>query len=228
MHVLVIDIGGSSVKVFATSQKQFFTIPSGGNLTPQRLIPQILERTAAAKYDVVSIGYPGRVQHGRPVENAPNLGRGWLKYDYKGAFKKPVKFLNDAAMQAMGSYRGGRMLFLGLGTGFGSCLILESVVHPVELGDLPYRDNKSYVNFLGKAEIKRRGEAAWVRHVKIAVRQLKAALQVDYVVLGGGQAALVPNLPAGVLRGDNTKAFVGGGRAWEKSFRPKARKLVFN
>lgn len=228
MNVLVIDIGGSSVKVFATAQKKFFTIPSGGRLTPQLLIPQIRDHTAGWKYDVISIGYPGRVQHGRPAENAPNLGRGWTKYDYKRAFRKPLKFLNDAAMQALGSYQGGRMLFLGLGTGFGSCLILESVIHPVELGDLPYLDNKSYVDYLGKVEIKRRGLAAWIRHVKTAVRQLKAALQVDYVVLGGGQARLVPKLPVGVLRGDNTKAFVGGVRAWQKSFRPKAPKLVFN
>jgi predicted NBD/HSP70 family sugar kinase len=227
MHVLVIDIGGSSVKVFATWQKQFFTIRSGRSLTPNRLIPQIQQRAANWKYDRVSIGYPGRVEQNRPAENAPNLGRGWVNYDYKQAFKKPIKFLNDAAMQALGSYRGGRMLFLGLGTGFGSCLILESVVHPTEVGDLNYRDNKTYADYLGKAEIKHMGATAWVQHVKTAVRQLKAALQVDYVVLGGGQAKLVPKLPSGVLRGDNSKAFVGGVRAWEKSLRRQGSKLAF-
>lgn len=228
MHVLVIDIGGSSVKVFGSGQRCSFTIPSGPDLTPAWLISQIRQGVAGWKFDVVSIGYPGEVKNNAPAEDAPNLGRGWVKFDFAKAFKRRVRFLNDAAMQALGSYRGGRMLFLGLGTGLGSTLILESIVHAIELGDLTYRNNKSYADYLGKAGLKRLGTAAWQRHVKCAVHKLKAALRVDYVVLGGGQAERVFKLPAGVLRGDNTKAFEGGVRVWKSSLRPHGPRLAFS
>jgi predicted NBD/HSP70 family sugar kinase len=176
----------------------------------------------------VSIGYPGRVARNHAVEDAPNLGRGWIGYNFRRAFRKPVKILNDAAMQALGSYKGGRMLFLGLGTGLGSTLILEGVVHATEVGELPYQDNRPYADYLGKAGLERLGKAAWLRHVRIALGQLKSALQVDYVVLGGGKVKLVRRLPAGILRGDNSKAFAGGVLAWKKSF-PKVRpKFIFD
>jgi len=179
------------------------------------MVQELRKVTDARKYDVVTIGYPGRVLHNAPVKNPPNLGFGLVGYDFKRVFKKPLKILNDAAMQALGSYLGGRMLFLGLGTGLGSTLILDGVVHATEIGDLPYCDNRSYGDYLGSDGLERMGKPKWVRHVKIAVRQLKAALQVEYVVLGGGKAKLVSNLPAGVVRGDNSKAFDGGLRAWK-------------
>ena len=218
MQVLVIDIGGSDVKVFPPSGKKPVEIPSGPQLTPNGLVPALRQTIAGWDYDVVSIGYPGRVRRETPLEDAPNLGPGWARFNWKVVFKKPLKILNDAAMQALGSYQGGRMLFLGLGTGLGSALILEGVVHPTEIGDLPYRSNRSYADYLGKVGLKRLGRAVWVRHVNLALKQLKTALQVDYIVLGGGKAKLVPQLPKGVLRGGNSKAFDGGVRAWKKSF----------
>lgn len=196
-------------------------------MTPQRLLPALKEATLGWKYDVVSVGYPGRVKNNLIQEDAPNLGKGWVKFDWRRAFKKPVRILNDAAMQALGSYQGGRMLFLGLGTGFGSALILEGVVHATEFGDLPYSNGKPYAEYLGKAALERLGKAAWIRHVKLALRHFKAALQVDYVVLGGGKARLLPKLPAGVLRGDNSKAFDGGLRAWKQTVRRRGLQLAF-
>lgn len=227
MRVLVIDIGGSDVKVFPPSGKKPVEIPSGPDLTPNRLLPALRQVIAGWGYEVVSIGYPGRVRNGKALEDPPNLGHGWVGFNWKAVFKKPLKILNDAAMQALGSYRGGRMLFLGLGTGLGSALILDGVVHPTEIGDLPYRSNRSYADYLGKVGLERLGRTVWTRHVIIALRQLKTALQVDYIALGGGKARLVPNLPRGVLRGDNSKAFDGGVRVWKKSIGRNGLKLSF-
>lgn len=175
------------------------------------------------KYDVVSIGYPGVVVNGIPKEDAPNLGRGWHGFDFKRAFRRPIKIINDAAMQALGGYEGGRMLFLGLGTGLGSTLILEGVVHPLELGDLWYRGNRTFADYLGKVGRKRLGMRRWARHAKAAVHVLKAAFQVDYVVLGGGGAKRIGKPPAGVKLGDNSLAFRGGVRLWEQAHKTNAR-----
>ncbi len=215
LRILVIDIGGSHVKALVSGRRNRAVVPSGKELTPGKMVRAIQEATAGWEYDVVSIGYPGRVVEGRPVEEAPNLGRGWLRFDFAKAFGRPVKMINDAAMQALGSYRGGRMLFLSLGTGLGSTLILEGTVHPMELGDLPFRKGRSFGEFLGKRALKRLGRTRWSRHARTAVSQLGAAIQTDYTVLGGGQASVLRKLPPGVVRGHNSKAFLGGFRLWQ-------------
>jgi predicted NBD/HSP70 family sugar kinase len=215
-RILVIDIGGSHVKALATGRKQPVEIPSGPGMTPQQLVAAAREATAGWNYEVVSIGYPGQVVRGRPAEDAPNLGKGWVGFDFERALGRRVKLVNDAAMQALGSYRGGTMLFLGFGTGLGSALIFEGILHPMELGDLPYLRNRPYADYVGKAALKRMGRARWSRHALTAVRQLKAAIQADYVVLGGGEAKLLKKLPPRVLQGDNSKAFLGGFRLWQQ------------
>jgi predicted NBD/HSP70 family sugar kinase len=225
--ILVVDIGGSGIKVFATGRKKPVEIPSDRRMTPQRMMLSLHQVTNEWKYELVSISYPGQVRKNAPQEEAPNLGKGWCAYDFRKAFRKPVKILNDAAMQALGSYRGGRMLFLGLGTGLGSALVLEGVVHATEFGDLPFLDGRPYAEFLGHDGLKRIGKAKWTRHVKTAICQLRAALQVDYVVVGGGKAKLIGKLPAGILRGDNSKAFLGGIRAWKPRIGHSATKLMF-
>jgi polyphosphate glucokinase len=195
-------------------------------MTPDRLFSAVREATAGWRFDVLSIGYPGRVVDNAPQEDAPNLGKGWIRFDFRAAFRRPVRILNDAALQAVGSYRGGRMLFLGLGTGLGSALILEGVVHATELGDLPYKRGRPFSAYLSKAALKRLGYASWSRHVLTAVNHFKSALQVDYVVLGGGKAKLVGRLPSGVVRGDNSKAYLGGVRAWQGP-RRRGSQIVF-
>jgi predicted NBD/HSP70 family sugar kinase len=214
MRILVIDIGGSHFKFLATGHKKPVKMPSGAQLTPQRMVAHVKRSTS--EYDAVSIGYPGGVHRGRIIEDAPNLGNGWVEFDFQKAFGCPVKIVNDSAMQALGSYRGGRMLFLGLGTGLGSTFILEGVVHAMELGDLPYRKGRIYTEYLGKAGRKRLGQARWAWHVAKAVTQFQAALQPEYTVVGGGAAAHPLRLPRGAVRGHNNKAFLGGFRLWEK------------
>jgi polyphosphate glucokinase len=196
-------------------------------MTPQKLMAAMREVIDCRKYDRVSIGYPGRVRQNSIDEDAPNLGKGWRQFDFRKVFRKPVRILNDAEMQALGSYQGGRMLFLGLGTGLGSTLILDRIVHATEIGDLPYRDGHAYADYLGKAGLERLGQSQWARHVKIALRQLKAALQVDYVVLGGGKANLIKTLPPGVRRGENANAFDGGVRAWKQGSRGRSPNFAF-
>ena len=165
-------------------------------------------------YSRVSIGYPGVVMHGKPVAEPKNLGRGWVGFDFQRAFGCPVKVVNDAAMQALGSYRGGRMLFLGLGTGLGSALVVDGILEPMELAHLPYKRGRTYEEYVGNASLRRRGKKKWRRHVFDVTKRLKAALEADYVVLGGGNARKLKRLPAGIRRGDNGRAFVGGFRLW--------------
>ncbi len=215
MKVLTIDIGGSHIKLLASGQKRPITIDSGKHIGPRELVEVVSKATAKWKYDVVSIGYPGVVKNGRPIEDAPNLGRGWVRFNFAKAFGHPVQIINDAAMQALGSYHGKRMLFLGLGTGLGSTLILDGIIHTMELGDLPFRKGRSYAQYLGKPGLKRLGRARWRRNVMQAVKLLKAAVQPDYVVLGGGQAKLLTKLPRGFIRGGNQNAFKGGFRLWD-------------
>ena len=216
MKIVVIDIGGTHVKVIATGHKKPVLIPSGPDLTPKKMVAAVRQATAGWDYSAMSIGYPGPVVHGRPVNDPHNLGRGWVGFDFKKAFGCPVKVINDAAMQAFGSYRGGRMLFLGLGTGLGSALIVDGILEPMELAHLPYKKGRTYEDYVGLAGLKRLGKRKWRRHVADVVRQLKTALQADYVVLGGGNAKLLKRPPPGTRLGDNANAFRGGYRLWQK------------
>ncbi len=170
---------------------------------------------AGWQYDAVSIGYPGPVLHGRPVTEPHNLGPGWVGFDFRKAFGRPVRVINDAAMQALGSYEGGRMLFLGLGTGLGSALIVDGVLEPMELAHLPYKKGRTYEDYVGRAGLLRLGKKKWRSAVADVVKKLKAALQADYVVLGGGNAKLLKTAPAGAKLGDNSNAFRGGCRLWK-------------
>jgi len=215
MKTLVIDVGGTHVKLLATGRRRRAEIPSGPSLTPAKMVSAVRAATAGWKYDAVSIGYPGPVVHGRPLSEPSHLGAGWVGFDFKQAFgRRPVKIINDAAMQALGSYQGKRMLFLGLGTGLGSALVVDGVVEPMELAHLPYKKGRTYEDYLGLDGLKRLGKKKWRHHVVKVVRQLKAAVQADYVVLGGGNARLLKRLPAGARLGNNANAFRGGYRLW--------------
>jgi predicted NBD/HSP70 family sugar kinase len=215
MDILVIDVGGSHVKLLATGQKRPTKIDSGPGLTPHAMAEAVVRATADWKFDKVSIGYPGVVVRGRIVHEPINLGRGWVGFDFHHALGRPVRIINDAAMQALGSYEGGRMLFLGLGTGLGSALIVDGALQPLELGHLPYRKGRTYEDYVGKAGLDRLGKKKWKRHVDDVVTLLKNALQAEDVVLGGGNVKLLDELPAGARRGSNANAFVGGFRLWE-------------
>ena len=227
MRILVIDIGGTHVKVLATGHKQRVEFPSGPKMTPAKMVKAVRAATTGWNYDVISIGYPGVVVHGRPVSEPVHLSSGWVGFDFHKAFGRPVKIVNDAAMQALGSYQGGRMLFLGLGTGLGSALIVDHVLEPMELGHLPYKNGRTYEEVVGLAGLERLGKKKWRRQVKRVVRQLKNALEPDYIVLGGGNAKLLKKLPSGARRGDNANAFRGGFRLWSERYsRPNHRRFT--
>ena len=212
--ILAIDVGGTHIKVLATGRRKPLEIPSGPKMTAREMVRQVREGTAAWRYTVVSIGYPGPVVHGKPVSEPANLGRGWVGFDFKKAFGRLVRLINDAAMQALGSYKGGRMLFLGLGTGLGSALIVDGALEPMELAHLPYKKGKTYEEWVGKAALDRLGKKKWRRHVAAVVTRLQAALEPEDVVVGGGNAKLLRTLPKGVRLGSNVNAFVGGYRLW--------------
>ncbi|MDB6109563.1 MAG: polyphosphate glucokinase [Pedosphaera sp.] len=214
MKILVVDVGGTHVKVRATSHKELIKIPSGPEMTARKMVAATRKVIAGWKYDVVTIGYPGAVVHGRIVAEPHNLGPGWVGFDFKKAFGCPVRIMNDAAMQALGSYEGKRMLFLGLGTGLGSAMVVEGVLEPMELAHLPYKKGRTYEDYVGLAGLKRLGKKKWRRYVNEVVEQLKSALEADYVVLGGGNAKLLGKLPRGARLGDNANAFRGGLRLW--------------
>lgn len=218
MRVLVIDVGGTHVKVLATGHKNRVTIPSGPKMTAAKMVAAVRAATVRWTYQVVSIGYPGTVVQGRPVMEPYHLGQGWVGYDFKKAFARPVKVVNDAAMQALGGYHGGRMLFLGLGTGLGSALIVENVLAPMELAHLPYQKGRSYEDYVGAAALKRQGKKKWRRRVNKVIHQLKAALEPDEVVVGGGNARLLKTLPRGTRLGNNANAIEGGYRLWTKAY----------
>ena len=184
MKILVIDVGGTHVKVLATGHTKRVEIPSGPKMTPAKMVAAVRGATVGWKYDAVSIGYPGAVVHGRPIIEPRHLGSGWLGFDFTKAFGRPVKIVNDAAMQALGSYQGGRMLFLGLGTGLGSALIVDNVLEPMELAHLPYKKGRSYEDYVGLAGLERLGKKKWRRQVNEVVQQLQSAVQADYIVLG--------------------------------------------
>lgn len=219
--VLVIDVGGTHVKILATGQKTERKVDSGKKMTARRMCAWVKKAASDWEYDVVAMGYPGPVIHGRPVREPYNLGKGWVAFDYAKALGRPVKIVNDAAMQAIGSYEGGRMLFLGLGTGLGSTMVVDDVVEPMELAHLPYKHGKTYEDYLGIRGLKRLGLKKWRKYVTRVVEELCAALNADYVVLGGGNAAKVKNLPPKTRRGKNENAFLGGLRLWSTKDRKK-------
>jgi len=222
-NVLVIDIGGTHVKVYSTGRRDAVKIESGRTMTPKELIEAVKAKTSDWKYDVISIGYPGPVLHGKPLNDPANLGKGWVGFDFEKAFGRPVKLINDAAMQALGSYRGGRMLFLGLGTGLGSALVVDGVLEPMELAHLPYKHGKTFEEFVGNAALKQVGEKKWLKNVFEVVDQLKNALQPEYVVLGGGNSKRLKRLPPETICGNNEDARKGGLRLWDRSPRRKQR-----
>jgi predicted NBD/HSP70 family sugar kinase len=220
--VLVIDVGGTHVKVLATGQSEELEIPSGSNMTARKMVRDVKRVTKDWEYGLVSIGYPAPVVQGRPFHEPYNLGGGWVGFDFAKAFGCPVKVINDAAMQALGSYEGGRMLFLGLGAGLGSAMIVDGILEPMELAHLPYKHGKTYEDYVGDRGLKRCGKKKWLRNVTDVVKRLKAALEAEYVVLGGGNAKKIEKLPPGTRLGDNRNAFVGGLRMWEKSAKPRS------
>lgn len=216
MKILVVDVGGTSVKVFASGQQTVRKFRSGPALSPKQMVAGVVEAAEDWAYDAVSIGYPGPVSRGRLLAEPRNLGVGWVGFDFMKAFGCPVKVINDAAMQALGSYEGGRMLFLGLGTGLGSALIADKVIMPMELAHLPYRKGRTFEDYVGLRGLERLGETKWRRAVDDVVTRLKTALVADYVVLGGGNARKLMQLPAGARLGDNAHAFIGGERLWNE------------
>jgi polyphosphate glucokinase len=218
LKVLVVDVGGTTVKVLATGRKEPRKFPSGPKMTPRQMVSGVKELTSDWKYDVVSIGYPGLVLKGKPAAEPHNLGRAWIGFNFKSAFGCPVKIINDAAMQALGSYNGGLMLFLGLGTGLGSALVAEGIVVPMELAHLSFK-NGTYEDYVGLRGLKRFGKNKWERYVAYGVARLVDALHPDDVVLGGGNTRKLIHLPAGCRRGDNVNAFLGGFRLWEDTRR---------
>jgi polyphosphate glucokinase len=218
MNILVIDVGGTNVKVLATGRQEVVKIPSGTEMTAQQMVVSVLQETAGWDYEAVSIGFPGPVVDGSPALEPKNLGPGWVGFDFAGRFGKPVKVINDAAMQALGSYEGGRMLFLGLGTGLGSAMVVDKVVVPLELAHLPYRKGRTFEDYVGIRGLQKRGKKKWIEAVEDVVARLKAALVADHVVLGGGNSKKLSRLPAGCRLGDNSNAFIGGYRLWEEDY----------
>jgi len=214
MKVLVIDVGGNHVKLATTEPRERASYQSGPRMTAASMVKQSTKAIAGWSYDAITLGYPGVVLGGRIAVEPHNLGGGWVGHDFKKSFGKPVKIVNDAAMQALGSYQGGRMLFLGLGTGLGSAMIVDGVLAPMELGHLPYRKGKSFEHYAGADGLERLGKKKWRRFVTDIVERLKKGLEVDYVVLGGGNARHLQTLPPATRLGDNSNAFDGGHRLW--------------
>lgn len=214
MNVLVVDIGGTTVKILATGQKESRRFPSGPTMTPEQMVAGVKKLAEGWKYDVISVGYPGRILKGRIASEPRNLGPGWIGFDFEAAFGCPVKVINDAAMQALGSYRSGTMLFLGLGTGLGSALVVNGTVVPMELGHLSYK-RATYEDYVGIRGVERFGEKKWREHVEFGVNRMIDVLNCDDVVLGGGNVKRLKELPPGCRAGDNDNAFLGGFRLWE-------------
>ena len=216
MNVLAIDIGGASVKILASGQHEPRRFPSGPTMTPKQMVAGVKKFSRDWKYDAISIGYPGVVVRNRPLSEPYNLGRGWVGFNFEAPFKAPVKVINDAAMQALGSYKGGKMLFLGLGTGLGSTMICDGNIEPMELAHLPYKKG-TFEDYVGERGLEKRGKKRWRRHVADVVERLIAALEPDDVVLGGGNVKKLKQLPKGCRKGDNDNAFLGGFRLWDKA-----------
>src|SRR5260370_7909025 len=210
MKILVIDVGGSHIKVLATGRKSPLKIPSGPDMSARTMVRRVRKAVAGWRYDAISIGYPGAVLHGKPVSEPRNLGGGWVGFDFRKALGRRARVINDAAMQALGSYKGGCMLFLGWGTGLGSALIIDGVLEPMELAHLPYKKGRSYEEYVGKAGLKRLGRKKWRRSVNDVATKLKTALGADDVVVGGGNAKLLDSPPAVASLAANATAFLDG------------------
>ena len=213
MKILAIDVGGTNVKVLLSGESTPRKFASGPEMTAKKMVAGVKQITVDWKYDVVSIGYPAPVMHNRPILEPYNMAHGWVKFDYKKAFGKPVKIVNDAAMQALGSYKKGRMLFLGLGTGLGTALVVDGIVEPMELGHLPYK-KATYEDYIGLRGLEKRGKKKWRRDVADVVERMSAALEPDDIVLGGGNSKKLKKLPPHCRLGDNSHAFIGGFRLW--------------
>ncbi|WP_434724472.1 ROK family protein [Mesorhizobium sp. RIZ17] len=212
--VLAIDVGGSHVKILTSAGGEMRRTASGPSLTPDQVVASVKKLAEGLDYDVISMGYPGPVRDNKPSLDPFNLGKGWNGYDFSAAFGKPVKLVNDALMQAIGSYDGGRMLFLGLGTGLGAAMIIKNVGQPMELAHLPYKKGASFEDYVGERGLEKRGKRKWRKYVFDVVNRLRAALQPDYIVIGGGNVDKLDELPEKSRRGDNTRAFEGGFRLW--------------
>jgi len=223
VKILVIDIGGTNIKLLASGQRTPVKVPSGPRLTPRQMVAEVLEATEGWNFDAVSIGYPGPVARNKPTKEPVNLGPGWTRFNYERAFGHPVRMINDAAMQALGSYAGRTMLFLGLGTGLGNTLVIDGVVVPLELAHLPYENGKTYEEMIGEAGLKRLGKRKWRRHVHRIVELLAEATNADYTVIGGGNVRVLDELGPNVRRGSNANAFRGGFRLWDDEI-PKAKR----
>jgi polyphosphate glucokinase len=219
LKILAIDVGGTNVKVLTNAHTEKRKVASGRKMSAAKMVEAVRALTADWDYDVVSIGYPGFVLHGKPVAEPKNLGPGWVGFDFEKAFGKPVRIVNDAAMQALGSYEGGRMLFLGLGTGLGSALIVDGVLEPMELAHLPYKKGRTYEDYVGLRGLEKLGRKRWRKVVEDVVAQLAAVLEADSVVLGGGNAQLLDEAPAGTRIGANDNAFRGGFLLWKDAKR---------
>jgi hypothetical protein len=216
-RILAIDLGGSHVKVLLYGHSNERKTRSGSRMTPREMVRAVRVLTRGWRYQCVSLGYPGVVFHGKILLDPRNLGKGWVGFDFEGAFGCPVRVINDAAMQAIGDYKGGRMLFLGLGTGLGSALIFDRVVVPMELSHLEYKKGRTYEEYLGKAGFEKLGRKKWEHAVFDVTERLRAAFEVDDVVLGGGNALKLKKLPPGTTLGDNANAFTGAFRLWLES-----------
>ena len=214
VDVLVVDVGGSHVKTLASKEQERRRFESGPKLTAREMVDGVLQMTRGWSWDVVSLGIPAAVRGGIPVAEPVNLGTGWVGFDYEAAFGKPTKIVNDAAMQALGSYEGGRMLFLGLGTGLGSALIIDGLLEPMELGHLPYKKGRTFEDYVGIRGLERHGKKRWRKNVLDVIERLRAALEPDEIVIGGGNAAKLKKLPPRTRLGVNENAFVGGFRLW--------------
>lgn len=221
MNVLTIDIGGTHVKLLATGETERREFPSGPEMTPGKMVTLVRKLARDWKYEVISIGYPGFVLRGKPVAEPHNLGKGWVRFDFERAFKKPVKIINDAAMQAFGSYVGGKMLFLGLGTGLGSAMVVDGVIEPMELAHLPYK-KATFEDYVGLRGLESLGKKKWRKEVSRVVAALVSALEPNDIVLGGGNVKKLKELPPGCRAGDNANAFLGGFRLWQPSSRDSA------
>jgi polyphosphate glucokinase len=224
MKVLVIDIGGTNIKVASSDERVPVKIPSGPTMNAETMARQVLAATEGWSYDRISIGYPGPVVHDHPLAEPHNLAAGWIDFPYEKALGKPIRFINDAAMQALGGYKGGRMLFLGTGTGLGSAMIFDGLVIPLELAHLPYKKGRTYEEYIGVAGLEERGKRRWRRSVLDIIERLRAALVCDYVLLGGGNAKLMKDLPSHVILGANSNAIDGGIKLWHDGKAPTAQR----
>ena len=223
MKILVVDIGGTNIKVASSDIRVPIKIPSGPTMTAEQMTKDVLAATADWDYDCISIGYPGPVVHDHPLAEPHNLAAGWIDFPYQKAFRKPLRFINDAAMQALGGYKSGRMLFLGIGTGLGSAMIFDGVVIPLELAHLPYRKERTYEDYVGLRGLERRGAERWRKSVLDVIERLRAALVCDSVLLGGGNAKLMQDLPTYVTLGANSNAIDGGIKLWQNMSGPATK-----